>query len=318
MDSAFLKDVRRGLSQRPRSLPSKYFYDARGDELFQRIMALDEYYPTRAEESILQDQGASLLEELLPEEGNDQLIVLELGAGDGSKTRDLFLTASTEIRDRLLYVPNDISGNVLNDLEERFQKELPWLHIEPLPGDHTVRLPEIKERWRGRKALLFLGGNIGNYDEKQRKNFLDLSGQAMKPGDRLLIGFDQRKDPRRIEKAYNDPKGVTKAFNLNLLERMNRELGADFDPEAFMHYPVYDPSDGEARSYLLSIRPQRVRIEALEMELSFEEWEPIFMERSKKFTLEEIEKLAAETGFQVRKHFRDANDDFVDSLWVKA
>jgi L-histidine N-alpha-methyltransferase len=315
-DPSFLEDVRNGLGSRPKALPSVHLYDAEGDRLFQRIMNAEDYYPARAEASILREQSQEILQALLPGSPSP-LNIVELGAGDGSKTKQLLEAIPEVDLARVRYVPNDISGNVLEELKRNLEKDLPSLRIEPLPGDHRELLPSLPGRWEGRKVVLFLGGNIGNYDEEERESFLRAVSEAMELGDRLLIGLDKRKDPRRIHRAYDDREGVTRAFNLNVLERMKRELGADLDPGTFLHHPIYDPELGEARSYLVSTCEQTIRIEAADMDVPFEAWEPIFIERSKKFAPREIEDLAERTGFRIQQDLEDPDGDFRDSVWVK-
>ncbi|MFB6258458.1 MAG: L-histidine N(alpha)-methyltransferase [Flavobacteriales bacterium] len=315
-DPDFAAAVREGLSSIPKSLSSKHFYDARGDELFQCIMNLEEYYPTRAEHAILERQGASILNELWPE-GASSLKIVEMGAGDGAKTRCMFKALPGEELEKLHYVPTDISQNVLEGLQECFARELPRLRTSPMAGDHYQLLESLGKRVEGAKALLFLGGNFGNFDKKSGDDLLFRFAEALNAGDRLLIGFDLKKDPRRIHRAYDDEKGVTKAFNLNLLERMNRELGADIDPDAFLHYPIYDPLEGEVRSYLVSKKEQVATIEELDLQVTFDAWEAVFTERSRKFSFAEIRDLAERTGFREYSSYTDPEGDFVDAVWVK-
>ncbi len=313
-DPSFLRDVREGLRSSPKTLKSKYFYDAKGDALFQRIMELDEYYPARAENAILRDQGSSIKASLLKEhEGGLDLV--EFGAGDASKTRHLLGAFSKEERRELRYRPNDISPDVLRTLQENLKAELPDLEVDPLQGDHSELLGAWKREGDRKQVFLFLGGNIGNYGEGEGDRLLKAFAGAMEQGDRLLIGLDLHKDPRRILAAYDDQEGVTRDFNLNLLERMNRELGADFDIGSFVHHPLYDPVTREARSYLISTREQEVFIESLGESFHFHAWEPIFMERSRKFTRETIAEMAERTGFRVEKYFTDPEGDFLDSVW---
>ncbi len=311
----FAADVRKGLSSDPKYLLSKHFYDAKGDELFQRIMGLEEYYPARAEERILRDRADELAEGLAHPDA-DRLNLIEFGAGDGSKTRHILRAFDQGGKGALRYIPNDISSHVLGELEWSLSKELPGLEVEPWVGDQSELMAQVKDRMEPPRAILFLGGNIGNFAPKEGKKLLRGFSEALDEGDRLLIGFDPIKHPQRILRAYNDRERVTEAFNLNHLERVNRELGGEFVPDRFIHYPIYDPMAAEARSYLISDRKQRVWIPGLDMTVHFHAWEPIFMERSRKFSLEGIEGLAERTGFRVEKHFWDPEGDFVDSLWV--
>lgn len=312
----FAADVYRGLNSPIKKLPSKHLYDAKGDALFQRIMELEEYYPARAEGRILRDRSGELAEALRhPQAGGLNLI--ELGAGDASKTRYLLRALFQEAGDGLRYIPNDISRNVLDELEWELTKEMPDLRVEAWAGDYFHLLEGLKVAVPPPRVLVFMGGNIGNYSTEEAQQLLSTIAGSLDEGDRLLMGFDLKKDPRRILRAYDDRDGITKAFNLNLLERMNRELGGDFDPDLFIHHPLYDPMDGEVRSYLVSTKEQVVNLEGLSMKVHFRAWEPIFMERSQKYSFQGIDELASGSGFRSERHFEDPNGDFVDSLWVK-
>ncbi len=308
----FAADVEQGLTSSPKVLPSKYFYDAEGDRLFQQIMDMPEYYLTGCEFEILDQQNELLLEAFTGEERLFSLI--ELGAGDGYKTERLlrhFMNKKVPFR----YIPNDISPNVLEELTLSLSEKYPSLEMAPVAGDYFQVMNEVGEQAEGRKVVLFLGGNIGNYAPEEASHFLSKLWGSLAPGDRLMIGFDLKKEPFRVLKAYNDPYGITAKFNLNLLERINRELGGTFDAGGFLHTPVYDPLAGEARSYLVSRKEQEVWVEALERTIGFEAWEAIFTERSRKFSLSGIEELARENGFEVIRHLQDSKGYFVDSVW---
>jgi len=311
--SAFARDVLHGLSKTPKQLPSMYFYDERGDQLFQDIMHMPEYYLMNCELDIFEQQKAQILNAI----GLEHFHLLELGAGDGYKTRVLlrhFMEQSVDFE----YQPVDISPNVLLELEQRLREELPELKVHPLPGDYFKVLHEVKETDATPKVVLFLGANIGNYPQERAAAFLRHLQDELNPGDKLLIGFDLKKDPDVILNAYNDPAGITAAFNLNLLERMNRELGANFDVQDFRHWESYNPVTGATRSFLVSKKAQHVFIKALNQSFHFDAWEAINVELSQKYSLPEIESLAREAGFQVEQHFTDDQGYFVDSLWVKA
>lgn len=315
VNKQFAEDVRQGLQATPKRLPSKYFYDARGDELFQAIMHLPEYYLTRAEFEIMQMNAPAFLK--LFQEGGRPFNLIEFGAGDGMKTKILlrhFLKEKADFR----YMPIDISGHVLQLLQQSLADELPDLEVAPIENDYFRALKDVNERQNGhRNIVLFMGGNIGNFSGNGAEGFLKQLSDELKPGDGLLIGIDLKKDPDRIRAAYNDSQGVTRAFNFNLLERMNRELGANFNVQQFKHVPTYDPLSGEARSFLMSTVKQQVYIEALDESFSFDAWEPIHTEVSKKYSLKEIEQLAKVAGFQVVEHVFDCRHDFVDSYWQK-
>lgn len=307
----FAEDVKEGLNSTPKRLSSKYFYDAKGDKLFQQIMQLEEYYLTRAELNIFQTQSQHLLD--LFDSGGAFRIV-ELGAGDGMKTKVLLKYFQEKGAD-FSYCPVDISANVLEDLKRNVLAELPDLKMEPLAGDYFKVLSELKFQNHKRNIAFFLGSNIGNFRKDLAIAFLSSIQQNLAKGDFLLIGFDLKKDPKRILSAYNDSQGVTRAFNINLLQRINDELGGDFDLEAFDHNPIYDPMTGECRSYLIAKTPQKVHIKELEESFEFRAWEPIYMEVSKKYDLDEIADLAESTGFRVRENLFDEEQLFADSIW---
>ncbi len=307
----FSQDVLEGLSSKPKKLSSKYFYDANGDSLFQQIMNLDEYYLSRAELEIFQSYKDEILS-LVDAKGYFRL--LELGAGDGAKTKVLikyFLQKKVDFT----YAPVDISANVLNELSKTMQRDISGLKIEPLVGDYFKVLNELKFKNGGRSIVFFLGSNIGNFLNETAISFLTSIHDNLKKGDLLMIGFDLKKDPKTILRAYNDDQGVTKAFNMNLLNRINVELGADFDSNQFDHNPIYDPMTGECRSYLISKEALDVEIAHLDKTFHFDAWEPIFMEVSKKYDLREIQSLASDTGFKLVRNFFDSNNMFCDSVW---
>lgn len=309
----FAQDVLAGLSAEDKFLPSRYFYDAQGDQLFQRIMKMPEYYPTPCEYEIFSDQKADILEAI---KDQTPFNLVELGAGDGYKTKVL-LQHFDEKGVPFRYLPVDISQSVLQELEADLQKELPDLQVETLHYEYFEALEALNKYHDEPKVILFLGGNIGNFTAARAERFFKQLHQSMRPGDRLICGIDLKKDPRKILKAYNDEQGITKAFNLNVLRRINRELQGDFTIEDFDHFPSYDPVSGECRSYLISKKDQSVKIKALKKEFSFKKAEPIHTEISKKYHLSEVEDLAKQCGFAVQRHFTDRKQYFVDSLWVK-
>lgn len=306
---AFADDVRRGMATDPKYLLSRYFYDAAGDLLFQKIMNLPEYYLTRCEFEIFQKHRQAIFSEL----SGAPFDLIELGAGDGLKTQVLmeaFLNEKADFR----YLPIDISGSVLDMLRETLRERWPKLPVIPVEGEYFSALREIDRLSDRRKLVLFLGSNIGNMQEEQAADFLSQLRQRMHPGDLLLVGFDLKKDPEVILAAYHDAQGVTKAFNLNLLHRINRELGADFNLAAFRHWPVYNPLTGDMKSYLVSEKEQTVRIEALDLEVAFRKWEAVDMELSKKYDRSEIAWLTEHAGFEAKQWFFDENEYFVDVL----
>lgn len=308
----FAEDVLEGLSDDPKYLSSKYFYDDEGSRLFQEIMKLPEYYLTRSEREIFRKQTADIFEAF--DAAKSEFDLIELGAGDGTKTSllvDYFLKENAQFK----YVPIDISEEALNFLTEKFNTEFPDLDIQTEQGDYFRTLETFKEKSDRRKIILFLGSNIGNFLEEKALKFFRELREVMNEDDLLFIGFDLHKNPKTIINAYDDSLGVTAKFNLNLLKRINRELGANFDVDEFLHYASYHPIERAARSFLISQKEQTVYIEALDTEFHFKQWEPIFMEVSQKYNLEMIEKLATESGFEVKKNFFDQNRFYTNSLW---
>ena len=310
---AFAQDILEGLRRTPKTLPSKYFYDEAGDRLFQQIMALPEYYLTRCETEILEQHKDSLLQAM----GGGPFDLVELGAGDGLKTRILleyFLQQGADFR----FLPMDISGNALDQLSKLLREELPALQIRPQQGDYFERLAALPRNSGRRNAVLFLGSNIGNCPMPQAKDLLRRIAGQLEAGELLLTGFDLKKDPAVVLAAYNDAAGVTREFNLNLLRRINRELNADFDPEAFVHWATYNPSSGACESYLVSKKAQAITLGMPGERIAFHPWEAIYMELSQKYDIGMVEDLAAGAGFRVLRHFTDARSYFADSLWEKA
>ncbi|MFC4794082.1 L-histidine N(alpha)-methyltransferase [Hymenobacter endophyticus] len=304
--------VRAGLSKPFKALSSMYFYDDEGSRLFQQIMALPEYYPTRTEFALLTRHQAAIGQVLRPQNPDEHFFLLELGAGDGLKTK-ILLRQLLESNARFTYVPVDISEAALDGLAASLRAELPALRVEPVVADYADALRLMASR-PGRKAVLFLGSNIGNFFPEDRHAFLSNLARPLTPDDRLLVGFDLQKDPRRIRAAYDDEQGVTAAFNFNLLHRLNRELGADFDLGHWQHYTDYDPMSGAVRSFLVSTRAQTVQFTALDWQVEFAAWEMIHTENSYKFTRPAITALAREAGLHVQQIFTDEQDFFADVL----
>ena len=310
--ASFKKDFDAGFSDEPKHISSKYFYDALGDELFQKIMNMEEYYLTNAEFEIFSKQKEALLERISP--NGEAFNLIELGAGDGTKTKILlkhFLESSADFT----YHPVDISSNILAELAIALQEELPTLNFKTINLEYFSAIAEL-ERSKGRKnVILFLGSNIGNFQVDQVRDFLAKLKENCLPGDQFLLGVDLKKDPDRILAAYDDPHGITAEFNLNLLHRANRELGANFKVDKFKHYASYNPENGEARSYIIAKEEMDVEVKALSKCFHFKANEYIHTEISKKYDLQELEDLAAEFSFEIKEHFTDSNKDFVNSLW---
>ena len=303
--------VLEGLSESPKQLPSRYFYDDIGSQLFQEIMALEEYYLTGCELEILEQQRASILAPFV----DRPLNVVDLGCGDGLKTMVL-LEHLTEVGANFRYVPIDISEKAMQSVIESARKRLPELEIGGIVGEYTDGMQWLCTQQTGRANLvLFLGSNVGNFNRARARNFLRRLWNSLETDDYVLLGFDLKKDIDILLAAYNDRRGVTSRFNINLLERVNSELGADFDVSKFRHFGTYDVYQGAMTSYLVSLERQTVYIDSLEHEFAFEAWEPVHTEYSYKFLESDIGSLADDTGFAIEGQFYDSKRYFTDSLW---
>ena len=292
--NAFRRDVLDGLSAEPKSVPSKYFYDETGSALFDRITETEEYYPTRTELAIMRAHVGAMADEIGP-----GAALVEYGSGSSLKTRVLL-----DHLDRLAaYVPIDISREHLFTTAERLRAVYPDLPILPVAADYTAAfdLPDLPAHHR--RVVYFPGSTIGNFDRVQAAAFLRQAARVAGPGGALLIGVDLKKDPAVLEAAYDDAAGVTADFNLNLLDRINRELGGTFDRDRFAHRAVWNEDEGRIETYLVSLREQTVEIDGVAF--SFGEDEAVHTENSHKYTVEGFARFAAECGFAARQAWTD-------------
>ncbi len=310
--SSLAVEALEGLSSKPKSFSSKFFYDEKGSQIFQKIMRMPEYYLTDCEFDILKHQAGQIVKQF--KKGKQQLELIELGAGDGIKTKVLIKELFRQEVD-FRYIPIDISEEILFSLKFALKKEFKNIEVDAKPGDYFDMMKEIEEYSSIPKVILFLGSNIGNFSHEESVTFFSRLRQIIRKEDRLFVGFDLKKDPEIILKAYNDPHGHTRDFNLNLLTRLNNELGADFDLKKFKHVPNYDPQSGIARSYIVSMEEQDVTIPEIETTIRFKKWEAVYTEMSRKFDTGMIEMLARETGFAVEKNFTDEKAYYLNSLW---
>ncbi len=312
MTDTFAQDVLEGLTAENKYLSSKYFYDDNGSRIFQEIMNMPDYYLTNAEFEILSMQSRQIVDALNFEQPFN---IVELGAGDGFKTFKLLEYLFNNNID-FNYVPIDISQEAMDALTQRLNERLPGICIKPKVGDYFEILKQNKKSDYP-SLLLFLGSNIGNYQEDKAIRLLQLFNQNMKLGDKLLVGFDLKKNPITIHNAYYDKHGITKRFNLNLLLRINRELDADFKIDDFDFYCHYSPLTGEVRSYIVSLRKQEVVLKKLNATISFDYNELIWTELSKKYSLQDIESLAKASNYKLVNNFLDCKHYFTDTLWEK-
>ncbi len=310
----FYNDVITGLKSSPKRLNSKYFYDANGDKLFQELMNSPEYYPTDCELEIFSEKTAEIADALIAD--GDAFDLIELGAGDATKSTYL-LKYLLEKKADFTYLPIDISENVIAYLNMTLPVTLPGLQITGLNGEYFHMLTRAASISSRRKVVLFLGSNIGNMPVNDAIEFCRELRKHLSPGDMALIGMDLKKDPKVVLAAYNDKEGITKRFNLNLLERINRELNSNFDVSKFEHYPTYDPETGACKSYLISTIDQQVTINGKET-IAFLKDEYIYMEISQKFTIMQADQIAINAGFVPVGQFFDTKKWFIDAIWMAA
>lgn len=298
----FLQDVIHGLSQSPKSLPCKYFYDERGSILFTEICKTDEYYIT--------DTELTLLDEIMPDVA--RLIgrnanIIEYGSGEGRKIRHLL----AGLDNPKSYTAIDISPEILLRSSSLLKREFPHIIVHPVVGDYMshIRLPEVvASDWINHRVVFFPGSTISNFNPEEAVTFLETVKTLLKPGDGLLLGADLLKSPNRLHQAYNDKEGVTADFNLNLLRRINNELGADFDRHQFEHYAFFNMALSRIEMHLVSMADQTVHIG--DHSFHFKRGESIHTENSYKFTIEDIAKLGITSGFNHIKAWKDHKDLF--------
>ncbi len=307
LHAALRCDVVEGLGSMPKELPPKWFYDHRGSRLFDEITRLEEYYPTEAEREILLRHAPAIIAEA----GADTIV--ELGSGTSDKTLALLDAARHDGRLRR-FMPFDVSEEFLRASAHRLAERYPGLSIHGVVGDFDRHLHHLPRG--GRRLVVFLGGTIGNYEPVARKELLAQIVEGMVPGDHLLLGTDLVKSTARVELAYNDPGGITAAFNKNILEVINRELGADFDPQRFDHVALWDPDEEWIDIGLRSRIEQQVSIAALDLEVSFGAGELMRTEVSSKFRTDRLSEELAAVGLDLKALYSDRRGDFGVSLSV--
>lgn len=306
----FADDVAAGLSGKPKHLPCKYLYDEEGSRLFREIMELEEYYPTGCEAEIIERHKGQIADLV----GTGSFNLVELGAGDGAKTR-ILLRCFLDMGLDLLYIPIDISDSAIRGLTADLNAHFRDLPVHGLITEYFEGLEGLARLNRRRNLVLFLGSNIGNFTPSEVGVFLSSLWAALSDGDLLLIGFDLKKEVDTLLRAYNDAKGVTARFNTNVLRRINDELEGDFDLNRFEYYSTYDPRSASIESFLMSTTKQTVHVGRCRQSFSFGPWEPIHTESSRKFLTEDLTPLARENGFQPIASFFDSRRYFVDMLW---
>jgi len=300
--ASLARDAAAGLKATPKRLPPKYFYDERGSLLYDRICEVPEYYPARTESALLETAARQIMSTAQPD------TVFELGSGTSRKTEHL-LRACEDLGHPVVYQPLDVCEEVVRDAGTRLLDEFDWLSIDGFVGDYAHGLENLTQGGE-RRLFVFLGGTFGNLPDLEAQRFLKRIRQAMGPRDQLLLGVDRVKDHAVLNAAYNDRQGVTAQFNLNVLHVLNRELGAQFDPERFRHRAWFNEAASQIEMHLESCCVQRVRIEGLELEVDFAEGETIHTEISRKFTEASIHRLIHQAGLELREHFEPENRYF--------
>lgn len=302
--SEFARDVEAGLRATPRTLPCRYFYDAEGSQLFEHICELPEYYLTRAERSILAERADDIA--AAAPYGAE---LVELGSGSSVKTR-LLIEAFLRRSDRVRYLPIDISPTALEESADALLRDYPRLEMTAIASEYGHGLKWLERADGGPKLILWLGSNVGNFDKPDAAAFLMRVRRTMHADDRLLMGADLRKSREMLEAAYDDAQGVTARFNLNILRRINRELGGEFDMRRWRHKAVWNEAAGRVEMHLVSDVDQAVRIDTLDDRFHFRAGETIHTESSHKYSPAEIDGLASEAGLQVEQRWLDSEGRF--------
>ncbi len=293
------QEILQGLSQTPKTLPCRFFYDDHGSELFNQICQLPEYYPTRTETEILRESASAIAQMTGP------CTLVELGSGNATKTR-LLLDAYQQGD----YLPIDISAGILRQSVDQLQREYPSFTVQGLVGTYEQALVHLQTCNLGPQMIFFLGSSLGNFNVEQCDRFFSQIAQTLKPGDYFLLGVDLEKSPETLELAYNDSQGVTAAFNLNILNQVNRCFGGNFNPQLFRHKAIYNPVAGQIEMYLYSQTDQRITLNTLELEINLAAGEGILTEISRKFNLASLQAQLASHGLHPVRVWTDPQQWF--------
>ena len=304
--SEFAQDVSEGLRSSKKKIKPMYLYDELGSLLFEKICLQEEYYLTRTERIILEDCSHKIVKM----QNNHHISILELGSGSSDKTR-ILLECFLSTQKPLYYFPIDVSDSMLYRTIHRLSMDLPHLYIKGIASDYVEGIVKVRDfigsnnQFPKKKLLLFLGSSIGNFEPNDAIDFLKNIKNNMDKQDILLIGFDLQKNPKTLEAAYNDKAGVTAKFNLNLLSRINKELGGEFNIGDFEHLAFYNENEGRIEMHLISKIDQQVNVQGIHETITFKHNETIHTENSYKYTLRQISLIAQQSGFEVKKNFTD-------------
>ena len=301
-----IDEVWRGLPKRPRSLVPWMLYDAEGSRLFECITTLPEYYPTRTERDILANHAPAIIA-ATGSDSSRPLRLLELGAGTAAKT-GILLRAATRLRDEVIYIPVDVSSDALDEACDSIGCLLPDVQLHPMVANYVTRPPKLErfhETKRGTTLAMYIGSSIGNFSPKEARTILRNLRSELRSGDALLLGTDMVKDEATLVRAYDDREGVTAAFNLNVLHRLNRELGANFDTGCFRHRARWNRVESRIEMHLESTRDQCVNIPAAQLSVEFAAFETIHTESSYKFTRKTLGALLEDSGFTIEETWTD-------------
>lgn len=310
----FKQDVLKGLSASPKHLPSKYFYNEIGDALFVKIMQMPEYYLTRSEQEILKMKASEIVHSFQLNH-NRHFELIELGAGDGTKTIEILKELIQQNYD-FSYLPIDISENALDGIHSMLKRELPELEVNIKQGDYFGILASLKES-NCPKVVFFLGSNLGNMSDEKATEFMTKLSATLAPNDRVLLGVDLIKAKEIVLPAYDDPQGITRDFNLNLLRRINDELGGDFKLNQFEHVASYQEREGIAKSFLKSKMNQVVTVSSINQSFLFEKDEVIHTEISRKYNDEVLANILSESKLEVQTKFMDSANLFADYVLIR-
>lgn len=299
---SIVDDFKSGMLTAPREMPPKYFYDELGSQLFDQICQVRDYYPTRTERALIQENAQEILKLSIPE------VILELGSGTSAKTREL-LSQCPALGLTPAFWPFDVSEEILLQSAQSLDRDFPWMDVHVLIGDYTGGLAHLPDP--GKCTLsVFLGGTIGNFSAQDAGLFLQDLRSHLTEGDHLLIGMDRVKSVEILEQAYNDSEGLTARFNLNLLTVLNRELGCDFDLQRFRHEAVFNHEHSRIEMYLVAQQDQCVQVAALDTQIELQSGERILTEISRKFDPSSRGRLLEEAGYREVRVFAPENDYF--------